>query len=95
MCCTQHLKGINRGKILRYLSTSLNSDNMAAHMEIQEEAIPRRVLRNREDPLDMLTDQQLIANYRFDRRSILELSDRLQLEHRTRCSFALPPTYSA
>ena len=55
---------------------------MAAHMEIQEEAIPRRVLRNREDPLDMLTDQQLIANYRFDRRSILELSDRLQLEHR-------------
>ena len=66
MCCTQHLKGINKGKILRYLPTFLISDNMAAYMEIQGEAFPRSVLRDREDPLDMLTDQQLIANYRFD-----------------------------
>ena len=66
MCCTQHLKGINKGKILRYLPTFLNSDNIAVYMDIQEEAIPKSVLCDREDALDMLTDQQLIANYRFD-----------------------------
>ena len=87
MCCTQHLKGINKGKILRYLPTFLNSDNIAVYMDIQEEAIPKSVLRDREDALDMLTDQQLIANYRFDWRSILDLADRLQLEHKTCCRF--------
>ena len=56
-------------------------------MDIQEEAIPKSVLRDREDTLDMLTDQQLIANYRFDWRSILDLADRLQLEHKTCCRF--------
>ena len=40
--------------------------------------------------MDTLNDEQLILNYRFDRQSIYELSDCLQLGHSTFRSCALP-----
>ena len=65
---------------------------MAEFMAINEEneRIPRRVFRDRENPMDTLNDEQLILHYRFDRQSIHNLSDRLELDHSTFRSCALP-----
>nr|XP_023674188.1 putative nuclease HARBI1 [Paramormyrops kingsleyae] len=56
----------------------------------ENERIPKRVFRDRENPLDTLNDEQLILLYKFDRQSIYDLSDRLQLDHSTNRSCALP-----
>ena len=44
---------------------------MAEFMAIQEEEIPRRIFRDRQNPLDMFNDAQLLSEYRFDRESRL------------------------
>ena len=72
MCCTQYLKGINKGNILRYLPTFLNSDNIAVYMDIQEEAIPKSVLCDREDALDIHLD---IDTYLIEDPSLTWLTD--------------------
>lgn len=41
--------------------------------------------------MEMLNDEQLILNDRFDRQSVHELSDRLELDHSTFRCCTLPP----
>lgn len=52
--------------------------------------VPRRVFRERRNPLDTLGDEQFIAQYKFDRQSVYELAERLQLGHSTFRSCAIP-----
>ncbi|KAJ8048988.1 Protein ALP1-like [Holothuria leucospilota] len=53
-----------------------------------------RVFRDRTNPLDLWTDQQMYAKYRFSRLACINIIDMLQdeLEHRTRRNHALPPS---
>jgi hypothetical protein len=52
-----------------------------------------RVFRDRLDPLDTLTDYELIARYRFPRKVILEVTDLLKedIQHPTSRSHAISP----
>lgn len=51
-----------------------------------------RVFRDRIDPLDKFTDYELIARYRFPRRTVLELTDLIRnaVQHPTSRSCAIP-----
>ncbi len=58
---------------------------MAEFMAINDENnhMPRRVFRNRENPMFTVNEEQLILHYRSDRQSIYDLSDRLELDQST------------
>ena len=53
-----------------------------------------RVFRDRSNPLDLWTDQQMYSKYRFSRLACLNIIDLLQdqLQHATRRNNALPPS---
>lgn len=52
-----------------------------------------RVFRDRNNPLDHLSDNEVLRNYRFTQQSIFHLTDIFgeHLNHPTRRNFALPP----
>ena len=65
---------------------------MAEFMAIEEEEIPRRIFRDRQNPLDIYNDAQLLSEYRFDRESLFKITSKLEpdLDHQTRRNHALP-----
>lgn len=68
---------------------------MAAILALVEEdhqRVRRRILRDRQNPLDSLDDRALIAKYRLSRACILDLCHELndELQHPTRRSHPLP-----
>ena len=70
--------------------------DMAEFMLIQdEEVIPRRIFRDRQNPLEFMNDAQLLSEYRFDRQSILQITAILEpdLEHQTKRNHALPAVF--
>ena len=86
--CTKDLSNQSKEKKLKVPLVNLYL-NMAELMQINE-PILSRVFRDHENPMDTFNDEQLILNYRFDRQSIHELSDHLELDHSTFHSCALP-----
>ncbi|XP_033759136.1 putative nuclease HARBI1 [Pecten maximus] len=62
-----------------------------------DEAIPHRLFRDRQNPLDFLSDQAIINDYRLDRESIYELCGLLQnnLIRTTKRNMALPVSLQA
>ena len=58
----------------------------------RQQQFTRRLFRDRTNPLDFLSDQQIIRNYRFDREGIYSLSDELweDLEKSTKRSRSRP-----
>ena len=53
-----------------------------------------RIFRDRTNPLDLWTDEEMHAKYRFSRLSCLQIIDLLhdQLQHPTRRNHAIPPS---
>jgi cytochrome c-type biogenesis protein CcmH/NrfG len=58
----------------------------------RQQQFTRRLFRSRTNPLDFLSDQQIIRNYRFERERIYTLCDKLRedLEKSTKRSRSLP-----
>ena len=58
----------------------------------RQQQVTRRLFRDRTNPLDFLSDQQIIRNYRLDREGIYTLCDELRedLEKSTKRSRSLP-----
>ena len=58
----------------------------------RQQLFTKRLFRDRTNPLDFLSDQQIIRNYRFDREGIYSLSDELweDFEKSTKRSRSLP-----
>ncbi|XP_021371474.1 putative nuclease HARBI1 [Mizuhopecten yessoensis] len=65
---------------------------MAAMLLHLKQNIPRRLLRDRKKPLDYFSDEAIIASYRLDRQSILELCNMMtnELSRPTHRNRALP-----
>lgn len=67
---------------------------MAAYILVLRRALRReRIFRDRNNPLDFLSDEELFRNYRFSRRGILHLVDLFgaPLRRRSRRNHALHP----
>ena len=52
----------------------------AAYFQLEKEANQpvERIFRDRNNPLDFMTDEQLLGRYRLDRPTIFELCDNLE-----------------
>ncbi|XP_067272573.1 putative nuclease HARBI1 [Pseudorasbora parva] len=59
---------------------------------VEDVNVPRRIFRDRENPLDHLSDEKLLREYRFDRRGIYEIANKLEgdLDHVTQRNHSLP-----
>lgn len=70
---------------------------MAEYMNVDSDdenvVLPKRIFRERLNPMDVLTDQELIMNYRFDRRTIYDLAEMVEedLQPQTMRNHALLP----
>lgn len=56
---------------------------MADFVLIEVEEVPRSIFSDRSNPLETMDDAQLLREYRFDRQSILRLTEILHpdIEH--------------
>ena len=66
---------------------------MAEFMELAEDHyVPRIIFRDRENPLDHLSDEKLLQEYRFDRCAKFGLTNKLDgnLDHVTHRNHSLP-----
>ncbi|XP_033731472.1 putative nuclease HARBI1 [Pecten maximus] len=50
------------------------------HLHQHNQNIPRRLLRDRNNPLDYFSDEAIISSYRLDRQTIFELCNDLNME---------------
>lgn len=59
---------------------------------VEEIDVPRRIFRERENPLDHLNNEKLLRDYRFDRRAIYEIANKLEcdIDPVTQCNHSLP-----
>ncbi len=66
---------------------------MAEFMDpVEDINVPRQIFHDRKNPLDHLNDENLLREYRFDRRAIYEIANKLEddRDHVTQRNHSLP-----